>query len=272
MWIIGAMLLSCGIGAQVSQPRLPNDYFERMKHMSEAVQGKVPATEAEIQDLLATAMRDPHPRIRSNAVGIVASILTVTSVPQTPPGQEWAGRLRGVGEALRPQLEHALNDPDGQVRREAIRGIVGAFLYSKPGSPLPLEMLRMLAVHYEKYPDQAGRAMIVSALQSSYTSNVAEARAISLRVVTQALQDQDPFVVQAAGHSATRAGAPELLPLLVAQLKNPSYVARMGVSQGIASYGAAARPYLPQLEAALAAETHDVTRKTIAGTIAVITR
>jgi HEAT repeat protein len=60
--------------------------------------------------------------------------------------------------------------------------------------------------------------------------------------------------------------------LLVQQLKNPSRNARLSVAQGIAAYGEAARQYLPELQAALAAETDDVTRKTIAGTIAVITK
>jgi hypothetical protein len=36
------------------------------------------------------------------------------------------------------------------------------------------------------------------------------------------------------------------------------------------AYGNAARPYVPQLEAALAVETDGITRKTIAGTISMI--
>jgi len=59
---------------------------------------------------------------------------------------------------------------------------------------------------------------------------------------------------------------------LVKQLKNPSHIARMSVAQGIAAYGASARAYLPDLRAALAAETDDITQKTIAGTISVISR
>lgn len=271
MWIVAVILVSC-VGAQASQPRLPPDYFERTKHLSDAVQGRVAATEAEIQELLANAMRDPHPRIRSNAVGIVASILTVASMPQMPSGQEWAVRLRGVGEALRPQLEHALDDPAGEVRMEAMRGVIGPILYAKPGSPFSVETLRMLAVQYEKYADPRVRASIVMSLQNSYQSPDAEGRGISVRLLMLALKEQEPTVIQAAGHSAARSGVPEALPLLVGHLKHPSFHVRMAVAQGIAGYRAAARPYLPQLEAALAAETHDITKKTIAGTISVITK
>ena len=254
-----------------AQPRTGTD-FEKMRVLTESVMGKRAATEGEVQELLTAALQDPDPSLRSQAVGSLAAILTFSHLSQVPESLQWTVRLRGVAGALRPQLEKAVDDPDPRVRSDALRGIVAPVAYASPGAPLPIPMLRMLAAHFDKYRNATDRGFVITAIQSSYRSEEPEARAISLALLKKALQEQDPYVVQAAGHSATKSAAREILPLLVAQLKNPSYVARMAVAQGIASYGAAAREYLPQLEAALAVETHDITRKTIAGTITVITR
>lgn len=267
-------LILCLAAASVlaqAQPRTGSD-FEKRRVLTESVIGKRAATEGEVQELLTAALQDADPSIRYQAVGLLASILTFSHLSQVPEPLQWTVRLRGVAAALRPQLEKAVDDPDSRVRSDALRGIVGPIAYANPGAPLPIPMLRMLAAHFDKYPNATDRGFVITAIQSSYRSEEPEARAITLALLRKALQEQDPYLVQAAGHSATKSGAPEVLPLLVAQLKNPSYVARMGVAQGIASYGAAARPYLPQLEAALAVETHDITKKTIAGTITVITR
>lgn len=56
---------------------------------------------------------------------------------------------------------------------------------------------------------------------------------------------------------------PEALPLLVRQLKNPSPVACMGVSAGLQAYATEARPYLKEIEQALAKEPEGSTRKTL---------
>lgn len=248
--------------------------YEKRRALSEAVQGKRPATEAEIQQMLLEAVRDANPIVRRDGVGILATVHYLSSMPAVPPAQEWGLRLRAVAQALQPEVERLLDDTDAGVRREALRAFAAAAATTSPppGQPLPLPVLRRLAAHFDKYTDSSGRGFIITVIQSSYQSQEPDARAICLTLLRKALRDKDAYVVQAAAHSATRAKAPEALPLLVEQLKNPSYVARMGVAQGIASYGAVARPYLPQLEAALAAETDDITKKTIAGTITVITR
>ena len=273
MAVLYALLLTVGVAAatDASQAGVRTDY-EKMRRLSESVLGKRDATEKEIHDLLIVTFQDADAGVRLQAVGIVSTILSLSAMQEVPAEQQWIVRLRPVAEALRPQLERALDDVDSRVRREALRGVVGSALSTNLDAPLSAAMLRMLAAHFEKHAHTADREFIVSAIQTSYRSSDLEARGISLALLTKALQDQDPYVVQAAGLSATKAVSPEVLPRLVAQLKNPSHIARMGVAQGIASYGAAARGYLPQLEAALAAESDDITRKTIAGTITVITR
>lgn len=238
--------------------------------ISEAVLGKRPATEAEILEMLSSCVEDPDTFVRSQCVGTVATILTMGALPAAPAGLEWTGRLTQVAEALRPVLDKATADPEARVRVEAWRGIIGPIAYRNPRAALPPGMVRRLAAAYDRDESPQIRALAVQATQHWDQSDDPEARRLGHRLLLSALQDRDPYVVQAAAHAATTSRSPEALPLLVNQLKNPSYVARMGVAQGIASYRAAARPYLAELEAALAAETHDITRKTLEGTISVI--
>jgi len=268
------MLIVTVLAAVLLQaPTAPSE-FEKRRALSEAVQGKRSASEGEVHQMIVDALADANPLVRRDALGILAAINQLSSLPSVATNMEWGPRLRPVAEALRPDVERMLDDRDVTVRRAALGAFVAAAAKSGggPGQPLPVGVLRRLAIHFDKYPDGFSRGAIIMVIQSTYQSPEPDARTICLALLKKALEDPDPYVVQYAGHSATRAAAPEMLPLLVAQLKNPSHVARMGIAQGIASYGAAARPYLPQLQAALAAETDDITKKTIAGTISVINK
>jgi hypothetical protein len=246
--------------------------LERMRPISEAVLGKRPATDAEIQDMLAACMNDPDAWVRRQCVGTVGSILTINAMPAPPPEVQWATRLRGVGEALRPALQRALDDPEAQVRVEALRGVVAPLTQVTTTAPLPVETARMLSARFHADESPLVRGAIVGTVSQWPASDDPEVVALGHRMLIAALRETEAVVVQAAARSATRLLAPEALPLLVEQLKHPSHAVRMVVAQGIAAYGGSARPYLPQLEAALAAETDDITRKTLAGTISVITR
>ena len=91
-----------------------------------------------------------------------------------------------------------------------------------------------------------------------------------LAVAQDPLRDSDPYVVQAAGWNAFEAKAPDALPLLIAQLKNPSHIARMGAAVGLQGYAGLARQYLPQMEQALANEPVGPTRSTLEATIKIV--
>ena len=130
----------------------------------------------------------------------------------------------------------------------------------------------MLAEKFKSDPSLLVRTMALEAVGTAYRSDDVDVRRLAVQILLGGLDETDPYIVQAAGLAAAQSRIPEALPLLVRQLKHPSHVARMGVAQGIAAYREAARRYLPDLQAALAAETDDLTRKTLLGTISVITR
>lgn len=246
------------------------DRYAKVRLISESVSGKRVATETEIRSLLVAGMKDPDDFVRSEAVGMVANILTLSSMPVVPPGFEWATTQRGIAEALWPELDAAADDPESRVRSEALRGIAGPFAMGYPTVVLPSQIANRLAAKFESDPSSGIRSLAVGAFRLAHQSEDPAVRRIGLQVILKALEDTDPWIVQSAAHSAAESTLPEALPLLVKQLKNPSSVARMDAGQVITAYGEAARRYLPELEAALAVETDDITRKTIAGTISVI--
>jgi hypothetical protein len=244
--------------------------LDRMRVMSDVVMGRMPASDAEVQEVLEAAMRDSDPFIRRQAVGSVASILQLSAMPQQPPGQEWATRLRPVAEALRDELERAAGDPDFGVRMEAWRGILGPITWAAPKKSLPLPLVERLAKVYDTDKDARMRAFALQALNSAHRSEDPAARTIAVRILMTALRETDPGVVQAAGWGAIEARVPEALPLLVAQLQNPSHIGRMGAAVGLQAYGADARRYLPEMEEALLKEPEGPTRKTLEATIKLV--
>jgi hypothetical protein len=245
----------------------------KMAIVSESVLGKRPASDDDIRQMLVAAMKDADASVRRQAVGSIATTLTFSSWPSIPPGQEWTTRMRPVAEGLRADFDAATRDIDPGVRLEALRGVVGPFVSGfGPAHPLPKAIAARMAAVFDTDTAASVRAFALAAVSGSPPSDDPEVRFIAKNVLLRALEQSDPAIVQRAGLIATGPRLPEALPLLVKQLRNPSPLARMGVAQGIASYGAAARSYLPELQAALAAERDDITRKTIAGTISVVSR
>jgi HEAT repeat protein len=238
-----------------------------MRVISEVVQGKVAAADAEIQEILEAGMRDADPSVRRTAVGTVASILQLAAMPDVPEAQAWGPRLRPVAEALLERLEEAARDPEFGVRMEAWRGLVGPAAIAARKDPLPLPIVEKLAALYDSDQHPSLRAFAVQSLRTSQQSPDPAVRKIALRILLTALSESDPYVVQAAGWNAFESKAPEALPLLIAQLKNPSHIARMGAAVGIQGYAALALDYLPQMEAALEKEPPGPTRSTLEAAI-----
>ena len=87
--------------------------------------------------------------------------------------------------------------------------------------------------------------------------------AIARAVLLRGLEDTDTYVVQFAGSAMFEWKIPEALPLLVKQLGHTSHIARRAVAAGLQGYGAAARPYLPQIEEAVKRESDGSTKKAL---------
>jgi hypothetical protein len=254
----------------VEQFRSAPDRYAKVRVVSDALFGKQPATDIEVRDLLRTGMKDPDAFVRSETVGLTANIFVLSLMPAVPPEMSLALARRHVADALWTEFDAAADDPESRVRTEALRGISALLASDGPTPVLRSQLANRLVAKFETDPIAGVRSLSVSGLASSYLSEDPAVRKMGMQVLLQALADADPFIVQAAAHSAAKSTPPQALPLLVKQLKHSSLVARMAVGQVIAAYRDAARPYLPQLEAALAVETDDITRKTIAGTISVI--
>jgi HEAT repeat protein len=234
------------------------------------VTGKRPATETDVRELLLAGMTDPDTFVREHAVGMIASILQLSSMPGVPPEFQWGIARRPVAQALWPELNAAADDSEARVRSEAIRGIAVVFAHGNPIFRSASELSARLVAKLDTDPLPGIRSLAVSALGSAHRSYDPAIRDLALRVVLKALDDADPFIVQAAAHGAAEFTPPQALPLLAKQLQHPSHVARMAVGQVIAAYRERARAYVPALEAALAVETDDITRKTILGTLSII--
>ena len=264
------LMLLATLNVQAARP-MPAD-FERRRILSESVMGKRPATDGEIQALLEGAITDPEPRMRQEGFGIVRSILWLSSMPQTPAGQEWAVRLRGVAETLKPAARAALDDTDAGVRLAALQ--ITVMPETAPSRAraftLTYDSVQLLAARFETDSSSMVRSFVVQSLTAAPRSDDPRITAIARRICVAALQDRDPYVVQYAGWMAFESKAPEALPLLIKQLQNPSHVARMGVAAGLQGYKAAAKPYLPQMEEALKKEPEGTTKKTLEATIRVV--
>jgi hypothetical protein len=273
----GLLILTVLVGLHPQAPLVEQfhaaNHSGKMAIVADAVLGRRAASDDDIRQMLIAAMKDPDASVRLQAVGSVVTALTITSWPSIPPGHEWTTRMRPVAEALRTDVDAATGDVDPRVRREALGGVIAPFSSGFGQTrPLPRAIAERMAAVYETDVAPSVRSFALVAVSGSPTSDDPEVRRIATKLLLLALGQSDPGIVQQASLIATRSRLPEALPLLVKQLKNPSRIARTGVAQGIASYGSAARSYLPDLQAALAAETDDIARKTIAGTISLITR
>ena len=95
-------------------------------------------------------------------------------------------------------------------------------------------------------------------------------RTAIVSVFKRGVADSEWGVVNAALWALSRRKLPEGLTEGVRLLKHPTHHVRVVAAQAVASYRADARPYLPDLRAALIVESDDITRKTIEGAITVI--
>jgi hypothetical protein len=243
------------------------DRLVRTRVISEAVQGRIPATDEQIRELLELAMQDSDPRVRYQAVGTVTSILHLSTMPGLPPAQNWALRLASVGESLRGRVEELTSDADPLVRRQALMGVLASAYQPKRDEAPPSPVARRLASVYDNDPDASIRAFAVQGLRYGHTSQDAEVRALSLRVLLRALEESDEYVLQAAGWSAYEAKALEALPLVLKQLQHRSHIARMGMAVALQAYGPEASVHLPLIEEALAREPEGPTKETLKAAI-----
>jgi hypothetical protein len=124
VWLSAALIAQAATPLQRFNRSPGDDHYAKMRIISEAVLGKTPASPAQVEELLAAAMKDPDPAVRRQAVGSMSSIILFTSMPSVPPGQEWAAALQPIVKRLVFVFD---SDPDATVRSFAVTGLLSAY-------------------------------------------------------------------------------------------------------------------------------------------------
>jgi hypothetical protein len=165
-------------------------------------------------------------------------------------------------DAVRRALQSALVDPEDLMRSET------PLPSGLPRARIPPALAERFQQQFAGDKDAAVRSWIVNYFGRGGQNHDPRTLAIARSVLLKALEDNETYAVQFAGSAMYEWRIPEALPLLVKQLAHPSPIARLGVASGLQGYGAAARPYLPQLEEALKREPEGSTKKTLEAAIA----
>jgi HEAT repeat protein len=231
--------------------------------------------------VLHRALGDPDGETRMLAREVVAMRLQPWRALKVELRGPYLADLKAL-QPLRSALLSGLKEGPPVHRKAAVQSI--AFLsltwvesvapssWLSDGMPFDVdpEIANVLMQFFEQEPDASVRREIVGLLAGTRHLTPEPNRTTIALFFTRAVADSDWGVVQAALGGLGRRKRPEGLTEGARLLKHPAHQVRMVAAQVVASYGADAKPYVPGLRAALAAETDDITRKTIQGAITVI--
>lgn len=221
------------------------------------------ATSVEAEHVLRAALADPAPEVRE--AGLFAL----------------AGRLRSAGRSAElvevwrreaPSLRTAravavklLADADPKVRVAAMNALCAIdFDPTKAveeANTLAQPTAAVLVHVYSTDGSPVVRAHSISLL--GLTPIAKSAAGLVDAALVKALADSQSGVVQSAATGIGRRKIAMALPDLARLLSDKRPEVRMRSAQAIGQFGAAAKPLLPELEAALSRETEDIVRKTL---------
>ena len=245
------------------------DVNERRRALTDVFKDPARADLDVVRRTLRSALADPDESMRRNAVDLIGSFRArEIFMPGAPSSADWQ-RFVPLAIEFRPALLAALADPSAQVRAKAVYALAATDVEvaPRPGGPPQVKIPPALAERLQQQvaDDDSGsvRSWIVNFFGLSGMDHDPRTVAIAHSVLLAALSDSDAAVVQFAGMAMTTWQIPEALPLLIKQLGHASHVVRLGVAVGLSAYGASARQYLPQLEAAVKQEPEGPTKKTL---------
>ncbi len=233
-------------------------------------------TAGNLVSIVQLALDDTAPEVRRNGCRVVTARMWHPRSSSSSAGVDaWRAEKAGLEPVKGLLLGLIRSDPDEVVRREAIiaAGNLDLELEPSDASRLPrvrisAELTAVLADAYRNEQDTAVRTEIVKSLSAARSESSRRSE-----VLVAALADVAPQVVQYAVLGVGDAQVKDALPTVVSYLqRHPEVRVRLAAAQSLAMYGAAAAPYLPALQEALAQESDPTTRKTIEGTIRVIQR
>jgi HEAT repeat protein len=231
---------------------------------------------SELSAVARAALDDGDPQIRLDACEMIAAKAAGVRLGADAQRRQESMSDRSALVALQGRLVSLLkSDPDERVRRWAL--VAAGNLDYDPqtltgsGTSMILKLSRQfvdsIAAAYSHEQATGVRAEIIKTLALSESES-----AMREVVLSKALSDVAPSVLQFAIRGIASMKAVRALPRIAQLLSHDDRSVRLAAAQSLATFGAAARPFVPTLERALQNEPDDVVARTIRGTIAVINR
>jgi hypothetical protein len=231
--------------------------------------------------LLQRALSDPDGQTRLLGREMVASRVHPWRVLKAESRGPYLSDIKAL-QSLRPLLLTGLREGLPVHRRAAVQSIGYLSLTwvepSAPPDPAAREMsfdidagtLTLLTRHFAQEVDAGVRNEVIGLLAGTRHKTPEPNRTTIASFLRRAVADSEWSVVNSALLALGRRTLPEGLTEGARLLKHPAHQVRMVAAQVVASYRADAKPYLPDLRAALTVESDDITSKTIQGAITAI--
>ena len=241
----------------------------RQQALAAVIRGQLQVAPHELAAIVGLALADSDITTREAACSIVmATAARGRGQMPTEARPYWQAAATAL-LTLNDQLIQVMrSDGEPRIRHSAVLALANLHMTVDSTAGvirIPAGLADALASAYGSESSDRVRAEIVKTFALSETESPR-----SQEIVTRALADPASEVVQFAVMGIGRMKPPTALPSVVDMLKHNEQRVRLAAAQAVAAYGAAARPYLPQLREALAAERDEITRKTLEGTIGLI--
>lgn len=225
------------------------------------------------KEIVTAGLMDSAVRTRRNALNVITNrSISMRNMP--------IDARRGLVDEkatladLMPAALHALEDEDSSVRMDAIVAIGNLdFALSPTDGPMQVSLRAgtALARAYDVEKNPAVRGQLVKSFALMSGPAAVPTQAIGDALIGKALDDPNDYARATAITGVGVRHIAALLPKLAKFLKAPSSEVRLQAAQTFARFGKEAQPYVTDLRAAAAVETDEVVKKTLLGTIRVIT-
>jgi hypothetical protein len=242
-------------GEQLSalKQKLANsDPAMRTQALEELVKENPKTAGNDIVPLLASALADRDAIVRARS----AAVLAMISFSTNPKFNQLGANMTDLRSDPRvePALVAALSDPDEETRKNAL----GAYVLAFDVSPA---VQNMLVSRYDaERPNSIFRDAILEALTIDGKAT-SSAKALLVRIADSPTNDSR---ILAQVIQDSKAAPLELLPRFGARFASASDEQEKALfARALAKFGASAKPYVAQLEAAASSASNDSARKTI---------
>lgn len=252
------------------------DRFQRLTPLR-AMTGSEPLTAADIA-VLERAWAEDAWQMREGVLRVIASKISLARimVPQSSRAAD-AARLG----PFQPRAHAALDDPQAEVRAAAVNAVAafhvvpGAGWYSMTDRSR-LELSGDLIVRYVQFmtadPAPDVRQAATAQLSMATLPDSGPLRSQVHDAFVRAINDENDSVAYIAVQHGVRLAGPEALPGIARRLSHAARESRVNAAMALSRFGAAAKPYLSDLQRAASIETDPILKKMLEGVIAQISR